>query len=170
MSSKLNFKAQMEAFRTNAPEYVNDSYFFWDWFCQEKALKIKSKLLMTKAEKVMSKLGLDPEKYYVTFKNNCPMNGKLYDSFQICTYDEKGDVVIWCAPSLGYKQDEGKAQLVDMRVREGGEDGTITTWSWKELTHKLTTDPVAYAASFDTVLQEAKEELLSGQSFVKNLS
>jgi hypothetical protein len=172
MSSKLNFKAQMEAFRTNAPEYVNDSYFFWDWFCQQKALKIKSKLLMTKAEKVMSKLGLDPEKYYVTFKNNCPVSGKLYDSFQICTYDEAGDVVIWCAPSLGYKQDEGKAQLVDMRVRkeEGEGDGTITAWSWKELTHKLTTDPVVYAASFDAVFQEATEEPLSGQVIVKNLS
>jgi hypothetical protein len=170
MSSKLNFKAQMEAFRTNAPEYVEDSYFFWDWFCQEKALKIKSKLLMTKAEKVISKLGLDPEKYYVTFKNNCPMNGKLYDSFQICTYDEKGDVVIWCAPYLGYKRDEGKAQLVDMRVRKGEEDGTITAWSWKELTHKLTTDPVVYAASFDAVFQEATEEPLSGQVLVKNLS
>ncbi len=135
MSSKLNFKAQMEAFRTNAPEYVEDSYFFWDWFCQDKALKIKSKLLMTKAEKVMSKLGLDPEKHYVTFKNNCPMNGKLYDSFQICTYDEKGDVVIWCAPSLGYKNQEGLAQLVDLRKKE--EEGTITCNSWKELTHAI---------------------------------
>ena len=139
MSSKLNFKAQMEAFRTNAPEYVEDSYFFWDWFCQEKALKIKSKLLMTKAEKVMSKLGLDPEKHYVTFKNNCPMNGKLYDSFQVCTHDEKGDVVIWCAPSLGYKNQEGLAQLVDFRVKTEEEHNgkTITANSWKELTHSI---------------------------------
>ena len=151
MSSKLNFKAQFAAFKANSEEWVDDnSYFFWDWFCSPKALKIKSKLLMTKADKVMSKLGLDPEKYYVTFKNNCPVNGRLYDSFQICTYDEKGDVVIWCAPSLGYKSQEGKAQLVDMRVRREGEEGTITTWSWKELTHKLTTDPILYAASFDT--------------------
>ena len=135
MSQKLNFKAQMEAFRTNAPEYVEDSYFFWDWFCQDKALKIKSKLLMTKAEKVMSKLGLDPEKHYVTFKNNCPAVGKLYDSFQICTHDEKGDVVIWCAPSLGYKNQEGLAQLVDLRKKE--EEGTITCNSWKELTHAI---------------------------------
>ena len=144
MSQKLNFKAQLEAFRNNTEEYVKDSYFFWDWFCSEKALKIKSKLLMTKAEKVISKLGLDPETHYVTFKNNCPMNGKLYDSFQVCTYDEKGDVVIWCAPSLGYKAEEGKAQLVDMRVRREGEEGTITCNSWKELTHKLSNEGVDY--------------------------
>jgi hypothetical protein len=155
MSEKLNFKAQLEAFRNQTEEYVKDSYFFWDWFCSEKALKIKSKLLMTKADKVISKLGLDPETHYVTFKNNCPMNGKLYDSFQVCSLDESQDVVIWCAPSLGYKSQEGKAQLVDMRVRKEGEEGTITCNSWKELTHKLTTDPVLYEASFDAILQEA---------------
>jgi len=136
MSNKLNFKAQLAAFRAQAPEYVNDSYFFFDWFCQEKALKIKSKLLMTKAEKVMSKLGLDPETHYVFLKNNCPAVGKLYDSFSICKV-ENGDVVIWCAPSLGYKSEEGKAQLVDMRIRKEGEEGTITCNSWKELTHAI---------------------------------
>ena len=138
MSSKLNFKAQFAAFKANSEEWIdNGSYFFWDWFCSEKALKIKSKLLMTKADKVISKLGLDPEKHYVFFKNNCPMDGKLYDSFSICTYDEARDVVIWCAPSLGYKREEGKAQLVDMRLRKEGEEGTITCNSWKELTHML---------------------------------
>ena len=142
MSSKLNFKAQLAAFRANAPEYVEDSYFFYDWFCSEKALKIKSKLLMTKAEKIMSKLGLDPETHYVFLKNNCPMSGKLFDSFSICTYDEKGDVVVWVAPSLGYKSQEGKAQMVDFRDYETreftGKAGKETTCnSWKELTHSI---------------------------------
>lgn len=145
MSEKLNFKAQLAAFRTHSEEYVKDSYFFWDWFCSEKALKIKSKLLMTKAEKVMSKLGLDPEKYYVTFKNNCPMNGKLYDSFSICTHDEKGNVVIWCTPSSGHKSDYGQAQLVDFRTEIRDEEGiTIRANSWKELTNKLTNDVADY--------------------------
>ena len=137
MSSKLNFKAQLEAFRNQTEEYAKDSYFFWDWFCSEKALKIKSKLLMTKAEKVMSKLGLDPEKHKVAFKNNCPMNGKLYDSFSIESLEED-KVVIWCAPSLGYKSQEGLAQLVDMRTEgKDGEGITITANSWKELTHSI---------------------------------
>ena len=140
MSSKLNFKAQFAAFKANSEEWIdNGSYFFWDWFCSQKALKIKSKLLMTKADKVMSKLGLDPETHYVTFKNNCPMNGKLYDSFQVCTYDEKGDVVIWCAPSLGYTSKQGMAELVDFREKADNEmeAKTLTAWSWKELTHML---------------------------------
>jgi hypothetical protein len=138
MSNKLNFKAQLAAFRAQAPEYVEDSYFFFDWFCQEKALKIKSKLLMTKAEKVMSKLGLDPETHRVFLKNNCPMDGKLYDSFSICKNDETGDVVIWVAPSLGYTKEQGKAQLVDFREKdEEFKPKTITCNSWKELTHSI---------------------------------
>lgn len=139
MSSKLNFKAQLAAFRANTEEYVNDCYFFYDWFCSEKALKIKSKLLMTKAEKVMTKLGLDPETHYVFLKNNCPAVGKLYDSFSICKFDEEGDVVIWVAPSLGYKSKEGMAELVDFREKADNEmeAKTLTAWSWKELTHML---------------------------------
>ena len=138
MSEKLNFKAQFAAFKANSEVWAdNGSYFFWDWFCSEKALKIKSKLLMTKAEKVMSKLGLDPEKHKVAFKNNCPMNGKLYDSFSIESLEED-KVVIWCAPSLGYKSQEGLAQLVDMRTEgKDGEGITITANSWKELTHSI---------------------------------
>lgn len=140
MSSKLNFKAQLAAFRANTEEYIdNGSYFFYDWFCSEKALKIKSKLLMTKAEKVMSKLGLDPETHYVFLKNNCPGQGKLYDSFSICTYDEKGDVVIWCTPASGHSSEAGQAQLVDFRVTNEEEHNakTIKANSWKELTHSI---------------------------------
>lgn len=140
MSSKLNFKAQLAAFRANTEEYIdNGCYFFYDWFCSEKALKIKSKLLMTKAEKVMSKLGLDPETHYVFLKNNCPGQGKLYDSFSICTYDEKGDVVIWCTPASGHDRDCGQAQLVDFREKAENEmeAKTIKANSWKELTHSI---------------------------------
>ena len=93
---------------------------------------------MNKAEKVMSKLGLDPETHYVFLKNNCPVNGKLYDSFSICKVDN-GDVVIWCAPSLGYASKEGMAELVDFREKADNEmeAKTLTAWSWKELTWML---------------------------------
>ena len=137
MSNKLNFKAQLAAFRTNAPEYVEDSYFFYDWFCQEKALKIKSKLLMTKAEKVMSKLGLDSETHRVFLKNNCPVDGKLYDSFTVMSI-ETDQPVAWVAPSLGYTKQAGKAQLVDFREKdEEGKPKEILANSWKELTHSI---------------------------------
>ena len=94
---------------------------------------------MTKAAKVIDKLGLDPETHYVFLKNNCPMNGKLFDSFSICTLDEKRDVVIWCAPSLGYTSKQGMAELVDFREKADNEmeAKTLTAWSWKELTHML---------------------------------
>ena len=139
MSSKLNFKAQFAAFKANSEEWIdNDNYFFYDWFCSEKALKIKSKLLMTKSAKVIDKLGIDPETHYVFLKNNCPAMGKLYDSFSICKM-EGGDVVIWCAPSLGYDSKQGMAELVDFREKADNEmeAKTVTAWSWKELTHAI---------------------------------
>ena len=146
MSIKLNFKAQFAAFKANSEEWVDDNnYFFYDWFCSDKALKIKSKLLMTKADKVMSKLGLDPETHYVSLKNNCPVNGKLYDSFSICKV-EGSDVVIWCTPASGHSSDYGQAQLVDFREKAENEmeAKTIKANSWKELTHKLTNDVADY--------------------------
>lgn len=154
MSENLNFKAQFAAFKANSEEYIdNGSYFFWDWFCSPKALKIKSKLLMTKAEKVISKLGLDPEKHRVFFKNNCPMNGRLYDSFSICTNDEANDVVIWCTPCNGHKSVEGQAELVDFRIKTEEEHNgrTIKANSWKELTNKLVDESASYLVN---VLQD----------------
>ena len=178
MSEKLNFKAQFAAFKANSEEYIdNGSYFFWDWFCSEKALKIKSKLLMTKAAKVMSKLGLDPETHRVFFKNNCPGQGKLYDSFSICTNDEANDVVIWCTPSSGHKSVEGQAELVDFRIKteEVHNGKSIVANSWKELTHKLVDETAGYLVTIlqDEVRyedQQATEEPLSGQVLIKNLS
>jgi len=139
MSNKLNFKAQFAAFKANSEEWIdNDNYFFWDWFCNDKALKIKSKLLMTKTAKLIDRLGLDPEAHYVTFKNNCPMSGKLYDSLSIVNI-EKDETVIWCTPSNGHDSMAGKAELVDFREKADNEVGakTLTAWSWKELTDLL---------------------------------
>ena len=83
MSSKLNFKAQFAAFKANSEEWIdNDNYFFYDWFCSDKALKIKSKLLMTKAAKVIDRLGINPETHYVFFKNNCPLTESFMTPFQ----------------------------------------------------------------------------------------
>jgi hypothetical protein len=94
----------------------------------------------------------DPETHRVFYKNNCPGQGKLYDSFSICTNDEANDVVIWCTPSSGHKSVEGQAELVDFRIKteEVHNGKSIVANSWKELTHKLTTDPILYAASFDS--------------------
>lgn len=88
---------------------------WWDWFCNDNSLFPRLKRLAPKVKKIaqsprVQAYGLD--NVYVFFKNNCPMYGKLYDSFSIC--DRKtGDVLFWVAPSLGYKTPElhGKASV-----------------------------------------------------------
>jgi hypothetical protein len=67
------------------------------------------------AKKLVDHLDLDKNKVYVFFKNNCPMNGPLYDSLSICDR-ESGDVLLWATPKSGHN---GNAELY--MVKEGKE-------------------------------------------------
>ena len=74
---------------------------FYDWFCQDSSLEGRAKKLKGLAKKLVDHLGLDKNKVYVFFKNNCPMGGPLYDSLSIC--DRKsGDVILWATPKSGH--------------------------------------------------------------------
>ena len=55
---------------------------WYDWFCKEKSLRNKTYKMgrIIKRVKDGGKVGLDD--WYVWFKNNCPMNGPLYDDFR----------------------------------------------------------------------------------------
>ena len=81
--TKANLKQQLEAFKQG--RYLdsdgNESwcYTFYDWFCKDSSLEEKSKKLFRQTQKFVDLMGIDQEKHYVFFKNNCPMNGPLYD-------------------------------------------------------------------------------------------
>ena len=81
----------------------NDScYNFYDWFCKDSSLRNKSWKLM---KQVKTFLKHNPQinllDHYVFFKNNCPMNGPLYDDFRICNI-ETGNVVFTVVPKCGH--------------------------------------------------------------------
>lgn len=75
-------------------------YGFYDWFCKDKSLKGKAKVLFSRLKGVIrtKTTKFDPTKTYVFFKNNCPGCGKLYDDFRICDI-ETGDVLYTISPS-----------------------------------------------------------------------
>ena len=94
--TKTTLRQQLEAFDKGI--YLDSEgkeswcFNFYDWFCKEQSLKRKADTLFKQVKKfVGANPSIDLDKHYVFFKNNCPMNGPLYDDFRICDVQE-GDV------------------------------------------------------------------------------
>ena len=108
---KTTLKQQLEAFEKG--KFIDGEgeeswcYNFYDWFCKDKALKAKSERLFKMTKRWVKNRNTDTEKVYVFFKNNCPMNGPLYDDFRICDV-ETGDVIWTIIPKCGHS---GKAEV-----------------------------------------------------------
>ena len=109
-----SLKQQLEALKQNV--YLDSDgqdshpcYNFYDWFCKQSSLERKAKSLYGNVRTFLKHTpSIDTEKVYVFFKNNCPVDGPLYDSFSICDI-ETGDVIYWVTPRCGHS---GKAEIV----------------------------------------------------------
>ena len=80
---------------------------WYDWFCRDTSLAKKTEKLGPMVTRVAASSKIDIDKSYVFFKNNCPMNGPLYDDFRICDLDT-GDVQYTVIPRSGHS---GKAEV-----------------------------------------------------------
>lgn len=60
---------------------------WFDWFCKTSSLANKTKKMGSYIMKLENGGKVDIDKTYVFFKNNCPLNGPLYDDFRICDFD-----------------------------------------------------------------------------------
>ena len=97
MKKELTLRQWIELF--NNGEFDEDSVQtqiqagWYDWFCRDTSLKNKTKRMgqIIKQFKETSKVDLDNT--YVWFKNNCPLNGPLFDDFRIA--DIKDSSVIY---------------------------------------------------------------------------
>lgn len=122
--AKANLKKQLEAFQQG--RYLDSEgeeswcYNFYDWFCNLSSLKAKSNKLFRQTQKFVDLMGIDQEKHYVFFKNNCPMCGPLYDDFRICDI-ESGQVIWNVTAKSGHS---GKAEVY---WREKGFDKPYAT-------------------------------------------
>lgn len=81
---------------------------FYDWFCKDSSLPKKGQRLLAKLRVITPSPRFDSRKTYAFFKNNCPMDGSLYDDFRICDIDT-GDVVYCVVPSEGYRATKGQS-------------------------------------------------------------
>ena len=70
---------------------------FFDWFCNRHQLFNRFNKLAPKVVQLSKSPLINTEKTYVFFKNNCPVNGPLYDSFSICNIEGDNEVLFWVA-------------------------------------------------------------------------
>ena len=106
---KVSLAEQLNAFASgriiDSEGDQNDCFNFYYWFCKDSALERKANILFPKVKKFIESTQVDILDTYVFFKNNCPVNGPLYDDFRIC--DENG-VLFTVIPKCGHS---GKAEI-----------------------------------------------------------
>jgi hypothetical protein len=105
---------------------------WYDWFCDEDELYEKTQDLGEKLKSLLPTKLFDPDNTYVFFKNNCPCEGDLYDSFSICELST-GDVIFWIAPSCSYSRVPNKTPMV-VNVKEDNNTEYIFD-SWSEVVY-----------------------------------
>jgi hypothetical protein len=65
---------------------------WYDWFCKETSLANKTKRMGNIVKKINGQGKVNLETMYVWFKNNCPLDGPLYDDFRFADI-ETGDTL-----------------------------------------------------------------------------
>lgn len=81
---------------------LGDYFGFYDWFCSDTVLEKRAKSLLTKLKFLVKEKLVNPDTNYVWFKNNCPMNGSLYDDIRISTLDEDEEFLGGFCPRTGH--------------------------------------------------------------------
>lgn len=64
---------------------------WYDWFCKDSSLAKKTKRMGNIISKLREGGKVNFKNWYVWFKNNCPLNGPLYDDFRFADL-ETGEV------------------------------------------------------------------------------
>ena len=106
-----------------------DCHGFYDWFCKDSALAGKSKRLAAALRTFLSKNpGVDLDRHYVFFKNNCPATRPKYDDFRICDR-ETGNVVYTVVPRCSHS---GMAEIWGQGA-DGNFGAIKTAWKYREL-------------------------------------
>ena len=95
MERKINLGSWIDTFLTGAFDSADVQTQikagWYDWFCKDSSLAGKTKKMGSIIKDVKSGGKVDLTNWYVWFKNNCPLNGPLYDDFRFADI-ETGEV------------------------------------------------------------------------------
>ena len=111
---KITTRQQLEKFLKGEKF---DCHNFYDG-CRDSSLEKKSENLFKKLNSISKSSKFDLDKTYTFFKNNCPMNGPLYDDFRICDL-ESGDVIYTISSRKGIHEVYGKENDFNYPLVEG---------------------------------------------------
>lgn len=104
---------------------------WFDWFCKSESLAAKTKLLGKRLMSIIGSPMFDPEKTYVWFQNNCPVNGPLYDDFRIADI-ETGDTLFVISHLERGSHGCDKAHWEVLSVK-GGFSAPVVSGNWKKV-------------------------------------
>jgi hypothetical protein len=99
---------------------------WYDWFCSSSRLKSKTYKMAPMIVRLSKSDKINIDTTYVFFKNNCPLNGPLYDSFVFCDI-ATGDVIFDISPKCTHTN---KAELWG---RSNAFDGAIISGTMKDI-------------------------------------
>jgi hypothetical protein len=67
---------------------------WFDWFCKDTSLANKTKRMGNIIKQIKVGGKVDLETSYVWFKNNCPLNGPLFDDFRIADIETNNNLFV----------------------------------------------------------------------------
>lgn len=130
MGKEMNIATYLGRFECghfDNPDFSTQCEAGWyDWFCSDKALARKTKKLTAKLKAIVKSEKIDPLTSYVFFKNNCPVNGPLYDDFRICSIEEE-HVIYTITPKCGH------SGLAEVWGRENNFECALVEGTWDDV-------------------------------------
>ena len=102
---------------------------WYDWYCRDSSLQKKTEKLGRNLVLINKSKKFDSNKCYVWFKNNCPMDGNLYDDFRIADI-ETGDTVFCIVPKSGHRSMNG---IGSVWGKENDFKIALFTGAWSEI-------------------------------------
>jgi hypothetical protein len=108
---------------------------WWDWFCRDTSLLGRLKRIAPKVLRVAYSKKINPLKTYVLFKNNCPVNGNLYDDFRFCDIDSQ-EVIYAVVPKTGYTNHK----FAEVWGRENDFKEPLVSGTWKDVVEFFTAE------------------------------
>lgn len=82
---------------------------WYDWFCDDDDLQSELELMVPFIREIAKSPRLDPARYRILLKNNCPLYGELYTDFRLTEID--GDQHYCVVPSSGHTGTAGQSEV-----------------------------------------------------------